>query len=63
LLRDARNKVRVIGKTYSPGRMLAAHPDGLLLDLSAFTGLIRSDAHSVTFAGATPLEYIYCILT
>lgn len=43
--------------------MLAAHPDGLLLDLSAFTGLIRSDAHSVTFAGATPLEYIYRILT
>lgn len=63
LLREARNKVRVMGKTYSPGKMLAVHPDDLLLDLSAFTGLIRSDAHSVTFAGATPLEHIYRTLT
>ncbi|MBC0852914.1 D-arabinono-1,4-lactone oxidase [Pantoea stewartii] len=63
LLRDTHNTVRVIGKTYSPGRMLAVHPDDLLLDLSAFTGLLRSDAHSVTFAGATPLEQIYSTLT
>ncbi|WP_394514943.1 D-arabinono-1,4-lactone oxidase [Pantoea sp. SGAir0215] len=63
LLRDTHNTVRVIGKTYSPGRMLAVHPDDLLLDLSAFTGLLRSDAHSVTFAGATPLKQIYSTLT
>ncbi|WP_205955478.1 D-arabinono-1,4-lactone oxidase [Pantoea stewartii] len=63
LLRDTHNTVRVIGKTYSPGRMLAVHPDDLLLDLSAFTGLLRSDAHSVTFAGATSLEQIYSTLT
>jgi len=63
LLRDTHNTVRVIGKTYSPGRMLAVHPDDLLLDLSAFTGLLRSDAYSVTFAGATPLEQIYSTLT
>ncbi|WP_324021262.1 FAD-binding protein [Pantoea sp. JZ29] len=63
LLRDTDNTVRVIGKTYSPGRMLAVHSDDLLLDLSAFTGLLRSDAHSVTFAGATPLEQIYSTLT
>lgn len=63
LLRESSGKVRVTGKTYSPGRMLAVHPDDLLLDLSAMSGLIRSDAHSVTFAGATPLEQIYSTLT
>lgn len=63
LLRESSGKVRVTGKTYSPGRMLSVHPDELLLDLSALTGLVRSDENCVTFAAATPLEDIYSTLT
>ncbi|WP_312665067.1 FAD-dependent oxidoreductase, partial [Pantoea sp. CTOTU49201] len=63
LLRTASGKVRVLGSRLSPGRMLGVNEQDLLLDLSAFNGVIAQDADSVTFAAGTPLEQVYSTLT
>ncbi len=63
LLRDSRGKVRVLGSRLSPGRMLDVNPQDVLLDLSAFSGLIGHDSDSVTFGAGTPLEQVYQTLT
>ena len=63
LLRDSQGKVRVIGSRLSPGRMLCVQPDDLLLDLSALTGVLGHDEHSVTFAAGTLLQDIFDTLT
>ncbi|QCP60102.1 MULTISPECIES: D-arabinono-1,4-lactone oxidase [unclassified Pantoea] len=63
LLRTASGKVRVLGNRLSPGRMLGVDEQDLLLDLSAFNGVIAHDEESVTFAAGTPLEQVYSTLT
>ncbi|MBM0747750.1 MULTISPECIES: D-arabinono-1,4-lactone oxidase [Pantoea] len=63
LLRDTRGKVRLVGSRLSPGRMLCVQPDDLLLDLSAFTGVVAEDDNSITFAAGTLLQEVYDTLT
>ena len=63
LLRDTRGKVRLMGSRLSPGRMLCVQPDDLLLDLSAFTGVLAEDDHTITFAAGTLLQTVYDTLT
>ncbi|PJZ06393.1 hypothetical protein PRCB_06630 [Pantoea rodasii] len=63
LLRDSQGKVRVIGSRLSPGRMLCVNAEDLLLDLSAFNGIVAQDAESITFAAGTPLQQVFDTLT
>ncbi len=63
LLRQSVGKVRVAGSKLSPGRMLEVHEDALLLDLSAFSGVIAHDDNSVTFAAGTLLDEVYRTLS
>lgn len=63
LIRSTRGHVRVTGSRLAPGRMLEVGKDDLLLDLSALSGLLGSDADSVTFAAGTSLNEVYRSLT
>lgn len=59
LLRTSQGKVRVIGSRLSPGRMLCVNAHDILVDLSAFNGILAQDTDSVTFAAGTPLQQVY----
>lgn len=63
LLRDYPGPVRVLGSRMSPGRMVEAEEQGLLLDLKQLRGIIRLDADSVTVAGGTPLQELFSYLS
>lgn len=64
LLAASSGKVRMIGSRMSPGRLIELDEDGgSLLDLSHLSGLISMTDDSVTFAGATPLEEVYRVLS
>lgn len=63
LLAQHSGKVRVLGSRLAPGRMLSVAEDDLLLDLSGLSGLLHSDAETVTFGGGTLLKTLYNTLT
>ncbi|RFA13900.1 metal chaperone, involved in Zn homeostasis, GTPase of family protein [Subtercola boreus] len=57
-------RIRMIGSRMSPGRMIeVANGSGTLLDLSRLSGLISSTDDTATFAGSTPLAYVYAYLS
>jgi FAD/FMN-containing dehydrogenase len=63
-LAETSGKVRVIGSRMSPGRLLELTQDGdALLDLSHLSGLVSMTDDTATFAGATPLDEVYSVLS
>ena len=64
LVAAATGRIRMIGSRMSAGRMLEASADGdVLLDLSQLRGLLGATDDTATFAGATPLQEVYEVLT
>ena len=64
LVANHQGHIRILGRRLAPGRMLNIdHQQDLLLDISQLSGLLASDANSVTFAAATPLSEVYQTLT
>ena len=57
-------RIRVIGSRMSAGRMLeVGAPGDTLLDLGRLRGLLGTTDDTATFAGATPLQEVYEVLT
>lgn len=61
-------RVRMIGSRMSPGRLIersehGEDDDAALLDLSHLSGLLSTTGDTATFAGATPLQEVYSVLS
>ncbi|MEO5834126.1 MAG: D-arabinono-1,4-lactone oxidase [Nakamurella sp.] len=57
-------RVRMIGSRMSPGRLIGQSDEaGVLLDVSHLSGLVSLTHDTATFAGATPLQDVYDVLT
>ncbi len=64
LIAASTGKIRIMGSRMSPGRMLKLAEDGdTLIDMSRFSGPIRLDENSATFAGGTLMREVYDVLT
>lgn len=57
-------RVRMIGSRMSPGRLIGQTDEGgVLLDVSHLSGLLSITDDTATFAGATPLQEVYDVLS
>jgi FAD/FMN-containing dehydrogenase len=62
VLRYSQGPIRLVGSRLSPGRMVAADEEGILLDLKHFRGVTRLDENSVTVGAGTPLQELFQVL-
>ena len=61
---SSRGRVRLVGSRMSSGRMLKLTADGdRLIDTHRLRGVLGTGPDSATFAGGTPLQEVYDVLT